>query len=533
MKLVSLWRQALHGSEVERARAAEQRLLQAEAGRLRSFYEQLVDSYTTSAPEAVELGTCVKTDRPVRLLPTHLRGHLSIGGPSGSGKTFVLILALMSVLKAGTRRLLCCDPKQEALELCLRMLVTLGKQLPDAEAEDLLSRVVLIDPFGGIGASALPSLQVLAVSPEDDAELVSAEVASILTSGLDLGGFGIRQESILTRCLDALIRAGLPLPCLPDILLEPALLEHLADEGHAPEVLRAAAARLRAESQERLLGVASRVEALLRLKATRLSLSAPSCVDFVALLRDRICLLNLAPPAGSDDIARFWRGLIWNKICRAIRSRPNGAPPVIIAVDEFPQFLTSPQMGDTCQELWRLARSKNSFFWVLQQSTTALAKVTPSLPSTMRVNSHWLISFRSPEGSDWIPLPITGRRPRPPGSLWEPSRPGYLDRHAERQLLAEELTRLPDRHCYLYDARRGQAGILLRTADLKLDATDAEVSALWARATNNDLVRPVAELERCAAELRERLVQLKTRPGVRPTAASSVHRRGARPMEMG
>lgn len=526
-------RHLLLGEERERARAEEGRLLTRERGRRQAFYEALADAYCSDDDGALELGTCVATGRPVRLPVSRLAGHVSVTGPSGCGKSYAMILILMLLAHGGLRRMFIADPKQELLELTLRALVSLSKRLPEHEARDLWSRVVLIDPFGGLGASALPLLQVLQVSAHDDPELVGAEVASLITSGSDLGGLGVRQESLLAAALAALIQAALPLTALAAVLLEPELLEYLAEDGVAPRTMRAAAARIRLESKDRLLGVGSRLEALFRLRSMRYALSAPSCIDFVELLRSNVVLLNCSPPSGADDIARFWRSLLWCKLRRAVRSRENGAPPTVIVVDEFAQFLANAEMAAGCDELWRLARSKNSYFFVAQQNSNSLARVSPSLPSTMRTNSMLLVSFRCPEGTDWIPLPVSGCRPRPPGSLWEPARPGYLDASAERQLLQDELRRLPDRHCYLYDARQGQAGLLMKTADLKLDATDAEVAALCRQATNNAHVRPIQELERAAHDLEQRLAALRLRHGGMAGGGSAPLRRGTRPLEMG
>lgn len=526
-------RRLLLGEERERARAEERRLLAGELGRRRAFYDALADAYSSDDDGALELGTCVVTGRAVRLPASRLAGHISVTGPSGCGKSYAITLMLMLLAEGGLRRFLVADPKQELLELSMKMLVTLGKRLPEREARDLWSRVVLIDPFGGLGSSALPLLQVLQVAPDDDPELVGAEVASLITSGSDLGGLGVRQESLLAAALAALIQGALPLTALAAVLLEPELLDYLADDGVAPGTMRAAAARIRLESKDRLLGVGSRLEALFRLRSMRYALSAPSCIDFVELLRSNVVLLNCAPPSGADDIARFWRSLLWCKIRRAVRSRENGAPPTVLVVDEFAQFVANEDMAAGCDELWRLARSKRAFFWVAQQNIASLAKVSSSLPATMRTNSMMLASFRCPEGTDWIPLPVSGCRPRPPGSLWEPARPGYLDASAERNLLTEELRRLPDRHCYLYDARRGNAGLLMKTADLTVDATDAEVAALCRQATSNAHVRPIAELERAAHELEQRLAALRARHGGAVRGGGAPLRRGTRPLEMG
>ena len=66
------------------------------------------------------------------------------------------------------------------------------------------------------------------------------EIAGIITSELDNGGLGVRQEAILHKVIEALIRAGLPLTVLPTALETPELLDALAEKHSPPEFFRAA-----------------------------------------------------------------------------------------------------------------------------------------------------------------------------------------------------------------------------------------------------------------------------------------------------
>jgi hypothetical protein len=296
---------------------------------------------------------------------------------------------------------------------------------------------------------------------------------------------------------------------------------------------------LSTESRERTAGIISRVESVLRLRSSRLSLGgASSCVDFGHLLNESITLVNLAPPGGADDISRVLRGLIWSKVSRAIRSRANGSSPVAVCIDEFPSFLAAAgaRAASGIEDGLRLARSKGAYHILMSQDFSAsVAKLSASLPTVLKINAHMSVVFRASRAEDWGEhLPVTGCHPRPSGPYWETQRPGYLDRAEERELLRTQLIKAPDRTALMVDSRVGK-GIFVRTASLDLDVEDREVEALRTHASRNRFVRPVAELERGEAEVTARLNALAERVRTPPVAgaAHTVKSRGPRPFEMG
>jgi hypothetical protein len=147
-----------------------------------------------------------------------------------------------ALLRAGVRRFFFADPKDELLGLVERSLVDFAKSLPREESDNLLGRVVKLDPFS---RDALPALQILLSEPGLDEEMQAYEIATLITSEINLGGMGIRQESLLHRVVESLIRARLPLTALPRVLSTPVLLERLAEKSTSPELLRATGERLR------------------------------------------------------------------------------------------------------------------------------------------------------------------------------------------------------------------------------------------------------------------------------------------------
>jgi hypothetical protein len=192
-------------------------------------------------------------------------------------------------------------------------------------------------------------------------------------------------------------------------------------------------------------------------------------------------------------------------------------------------------LADTFEDLLRLAHSKGVFLSVLSQDLASVAKVSRSIVDVVKNNLHLHFVFRAMDSSSWdFALPVTGRRRRPPAAPWEDAKPGFLDRSAELTALRDGLAKLPDRHCYVVDRRTGLPGLLLKTADLSLSASPAEIRALEARAAQSDVVADVATLEKGLADVDRRIEALmggasqKNDPG-----NSTPPRRGRRPMNMG
>lgn len=533
MRLISLVRGALHGSDAARAKRQEADVLSREGSRRGAALRRIEDTVCSDDETLPMIGESLETGRPVRLSSEKLLGHWSIVGPSGVGKTFFCIGLLKALWARGVPRLLFLDPKAEGVELALRALIQHSKQLGAEERERFLDRVVWIDLFSG---SALPCLQVLN-DPGSDPELLAYEVASILMGELT-ATLGVRQEALAHRLLEILAHAQMPVTVLPAILAQVELLDALADTGVVPELARALAIRLRGESQERLLGIQSRIESVLRLRATRLALGgSPSTLDVGRLLNEKITLVNLAPPGGAEDVSRVLRGLIWSKVSRAIRARPNGGLPVVVCIDEFSTFLAAggQRTGDSIEDGLRLARSKRAYHWTLAQDlSVSVAKISGSLPTVLRTNAHMHAVFRANKSDDWSDyLPVTGCRPRPPGPAFEKRRADYLDPAAEREVLRSQLVRAPDRTALLVDSRVG-TGLFIRTASVDLDADERAVEDLRTRASRNAYVRPVAELEQGLRAVEERLQALRDRLG-RPATRSpgAAPRRGPRPVELG
>ncbi len=529
MSVLGTLRLLFHGSDAKRAIADEDNIYNKEASRAQALAGKFRAAYGAKGEGGCLLGKAIPGGWNVSVLAKQLAAHALVIGPSGCGKSYFTTLLAAGFLKQGVERLFLADPKEETVTLFKAAICEVARSLPRAARERLLERVVEISLFS---KESLPPLNVLAPIDGLDPELQAAEVTNLLTAELDQS-CGVRQESLLYIVVQCLIRTGFPITVLPFALESPLLLERLAETHGPAELFRAAAERVRRESKERVLGIQSRIERILRLRSARLALGgSPRCIDFGALL-DQVTLVNLAPPQGASDIARVMAGILWMNLSHAIRRRPNGAPRSHLIIDEFPVFLKAggASMADAVEDLLRLARSKGVYLTALSQDLISIHKVSPSLPEVLRGNAHLFAVFRAVAESGWdFVLPVTGRRKRE-SAPWEDAKGGCLDRSAEMALLRQELSRLPDRELFFVDRRTGLPGVRMRTADLVLGASDAEVAALEARARRHPILESVANLERGVAEVDARVRALLDGAPRRSSSDASeepLARRGAR-----
>jgi hypothetical protein len=506
MSWLSKARAALHGSAAHRAADAEADEIARYANKAGALERRLAEQFALpSTSGAVPLGRALEWNWQARMPVSKLAAHALIVGPSGSGKSYFTALLLQGLLASGVQAFTVLDPKAETVELMKAVVAGAASRLTPERRRRLFERVVLFDLFG---TRALPRLNVLAPVQGLDEESHAFQIA-LLFSDMS-ADVGVRQEAILYLVVLCLLKAALPITVLPTALEAPLLLERLALQAGPAELFRTTASRLKKEGRERILGLMSRAERVLRLRATRLALGADGCIDFGKVL-GLVSLVNLAPPQGAADISRVLSGLLWMGISHAIRRRANGAARCHLVIDEAPTFLAAggARMADSLEDLFRLARSKGVYVTALTQDLSSIAKVSSSLPETLRTNMHLVALFRCLADAHWdFVLPVTGRRPKAERAPWEESRGGYLERSAEMQFLRGELQRLPDRECYFADRRTGLPGVRLRTADLKLTATRTEIMDLEEAAHGHPMLASVRELERAAESTARRVAAL-------------------------
>ncbi|MDB4954441.1 MAG: hypothetical protein JWO36_2010 [Myxococcales bacterium] len=498
-------RRLLHGSDRARAVADEEQSIVRHLAEGERANRALMTSFSSSGVQrAVLFGDALEHGWKVRFPVERLFGHMLLNGPSGSGKSRFSALISKAFLDAGHYRGVELDPKNELLGLKKAAIIAVARGLSPTLRHKLYQRVVQIDLFG----SSLPRLNVLSLQPGMDPEAHAYDIGCQFTTDMDQGA-GFRQEGLIHRGVECLIRAGLPLTVMPQLLETPELLEKLAEHHGPAELFRSLAQRLRRESKERVLGIQSRFERVLRLRAKRLSLGATGCLDASTLL-EQLANVNLAPPPSATDVSKMLAGLLWLLLSDAIRRRPNGSPPTRLVVDEFPTFLAAggASIADRFSDLVRLARAKGVFLAALTQDLVSISKISPSLTEVLRQNIHIFGVFRSVADSAWdFVLPVTGKR-RKPRAPWDEKDSGYLERSAELALLRQTLSRLPDRHLFLADRRTGLPGVHMKTADFNLSVTEDEIAELDAVSCAHPMLASIAQLEREHDEVMRRVHEL-------------------------
>jgi hypothetical protein len=503
----SFWR-ALFGKSDERtASEAERGALRRASGNpgVQDDFKAAMD--TARQERNVVIGqAALSPSLDVRLRFSEALGHghgLVLGG-NGTGKTrlvagIVRWLVAENAANPEAVGVWIQDHKSEFVALLRELLGDMIQTLPNKQAEALLGRIVVIDPFS---SSSLVPMQVLKPEPGMRPEEQAFEVTTIINrmGGADLG---IRQDDYTYHLVLLGVTTGKTLPAIAELLSDPIALAQTARSSPHDAVRNYFGAVDRKQlTQGSLEGVRARLNKLLRLPSTRLMLDAPGSLSFKQLLAENIVLVDVgSPPFGCEDIGRFWSGLVTLKLTRAIfeRTHADAKRPVAVAIDEWQEGLAAG--GDIAEHYERvlaMARSRGVSLWLVSQSLAGAAKVSSTLPKVVATNTNVQMCFRaSAEDARAMShlLPVSGRRPRPQPAPWEEaSRVPYLSRNEELELLTREITTLPDRTFYFWNRRSGGRAELSRAADVSAKGTKPS-SAIVRRLRDGILGVPVPELE--------------------------------------
>jgi hypothetical protein len=497
-------------------------------------FEREMESRARGHAHAVTLGSAVhRPDLAVRLpLAELLGGHHAVTlGASGSGKTYFLLnvfrqLATAMTASRGRFGIAVVDHKSEFVPLLKRMLAELAESLPEADREWLLSRIVVIDPFD---THALVPFGVLRREPGVEPAVTAYDVAGLVSR---LGGaeLGVRQDALIYSLALLGVDRGFTLPRLADLLANPTALMREAALSDEPDV-RAFFARGPRVSASSLEGAQARLARLLRLRSSRLMLGSEESIDFRRLLAGKLVLVDVgSPPFGSEDVGRFWAGLVTVKLIRGVfeRTHADANRPVIVAVDEWQEGLRAAgSVADDYERVLSMARSRGVGFWLVSQSLAGAARVSAALPRAVRTNMTFQMLFRtSSEDVQMLrhALPLSGRRPRAVGAPWETAaRSPFLSRDEERAALEEEMTRLPQQVFRFLHRDRPYGAELVRATDVRLGR--AHNPQIVARADRGALARPIAELEQAQRETTEVRFEPRTPgPAIEPAATTRSRR---------
>ncbi len=430
-----------------------------------------------------------------------LSAHASVTGASGAGKTFLVLLMLLELLRSGLRGVVLLDMKGEVSDLLLRSFLPawiggVGQVERDAVLRDL----VVLDPFA---PDALPPLNVLRRDPQVAIEVQAFDLASSFERAVG-AEMGIRQDTILDWNLRLAVDQGLSFVGLRRMMEEPFLLEALVARTQDRDIKRYFLTRYASEPQTSKLSLLARLDRFLALPSTRLSLSAPGCVDFDRMLSGGISIINLGgAPAGCEDVAKFWATILLTKIIRAIfRRDPSGkAPPALLVADEWQEALTRP-MAEQFERVLTLARSRNVFCWLVNQQLGQVQKASPSLREILVGNTAIQVLFRaSPEDARAMRhlLPVGGREARAAPLPWERATGGpFLSAAEELEARVSEVAQMPERVAYFWDRRKPWRAVRFRTATLAQPDLRALPRDLVDRVVCGSVAIPVVDLETAA-----------------------------------
>ena len=357
--------------------------------------------------------------------------------------------------------------------------------------------MVVLNPFS---EDALVPMQVLEPEPGLAPEIQAYDATTVINR---VGGeLGVQQEQyVYYACLMG-VTCGASLPEILRLSYDPAALSACAARSPSAEV-RAFFANERRLSATSLQGVQARLSRLLRLPSARLALGARGNVSFHDLLASKILLIDVgSPPAGCEDIARFWAGLYTFRLVRGIFARTvaEARRPVACFIDEWQEgLLAGGDIAEHYERVLQMARSRGVSFWLASQSFAGAARVSATLPRVVQTNTKVQLWFASSaeDARMMTALPVTGRRPRPPSEPWEERRGSpFLTTEAEREALREQLTTLSARQFLYWNRNRPYRAQFVRTTVLRLPDVDALHPRLRERLRVGVLAKPIQELER-------------------------------------
>lgn len=441
------------------------------------------------------------------------QGHALCLGATASGKTraMMILIAAMLVcfaLDPSAPRPWIVDYKGDMAALALLVAENIAASLGPEARERFLRALVVVNPFS---TEALVPLQVLARPPgaEVDEETLAFDVATLFERlvGADLG---VKQDAVVYHLILLGVSRGMSLPELPRLLNDPALLASAAASCTHPQVRSFFGPSFRMQAAS-VSGLQARFTRITRLPSNRLMLSAPGCLDFRAMLRDKVVIANFGnPPLGGEEQARFFGNLFNLKTTRAIFDRPDeeARRKVLIVTDEWQEGLSGGrEIADNYERVLAMSRSKGVGFLLVSQSLAGAAKISSSLPRVVATNTALQMLFRaSIEDARAMThlLPATGRRLRGAPLPWEGRRESpFYSRAEELTQLVEEVASLPKRVFYYWnrDAPVPYRAQRIRTADMTVERPDFLPEDLARRVRVGSAAIPIRELEAYRAEL--------------------------------
>jgi hypothetical protein len=189
--------------------------------------------------EGDPIGTSAHDERvQVRLARSDIAGgrHALVLGATGSGKTRAVAGIIRQLLRGITRGsglgMVIVDHKSELVELARELVAEVAEGLPTPQADRLLGKLVVVNPFSEY---ALVPLQILRPEPGVAPEVQAFDVTSVVDR---LGGanLGVRQDAFLFHLALLGITTGRSLPQVSALLADSGALTAAAAAAPHPDI---------------------------------------------------------------------------------------------------------------------------------------------------------------------------------------------------------------------------------------------------------------------------------------------------------
>ncbi len=523
----SFWkrvREAVHGPDREHAHRIEDGVIaRAVDGTVSPELRRELASLERDPARAMRLGRFAEGALAGDDLLVNVRdglAHQHVLGASGSGKSYFVLHELISLLRRGAvNSLVVLDMKGELAELLVdQALPALAASLPAREADALLNRIVVVDPFS---TTHPPPLNVLVRDPGLPLAIQARDVAECFEAATETT-VSARMETILDWLLRLGIETGTSFLGVRRALQEPAVLDGLVRLAADQDTIRYFVLRFATEPKASKLALMARLDRFLALPMTQLALGAKGCLDFDRLLDDRITIVNLGrAPAGLQSVARFFAMVVLTRFVRAIFRRPpqaRGFASLLVA-DEW-QVALNTALAQEFEAILTLARSRGVHLWLANQQLAQLDRHGATLRSVLLGQVAVQAVFRlAHEDAQTLKrlFPITGtvRRHTQQGHATS----AFLTPAEELEARIAAAGRLPNREGYWFDRRKPWGAIPFRSATLTLPPSSALPAAFVARAQRGVITSTVADFARMRDDEDARLDQLAAGPGAAAKAS--------------
>lgn len=375
-------------------------------------------------PDGVPFWAGLSTER---LLSMH--GWLC--GATGSGKSYLALGCLLQVLQGREHPVIVLDSKGELTRLVLEVVVPALVASPGGA--EMLDHLRIIRPFD---RQYLPMLRVtepeIGIAREIQAFNLAAALEEALASDL-----GARMNRAFLRLTTLAIERREPLTVIRSWLANPERFTRDARSSSDPSTREYAQGAFLREQRTTMDALLARCDAFFFLRETQLALGAPTCVSFKQCLDRGLTLIDLGdPPAGAERVARFWGAVIVGQLARAILSRPvdDRSPQAWVVLEEFQEVLARHQ-AEQFGRLLALARFKKVGLLFINQQPGQVSAIDTGLTKSLRTNTGFDFMFRSS---------VEDAR------SFAHALPVSPEERANREVLVEEITRLPTREYYLW-----------------------------------------------------------------------------------